>query len=56
MAATQMQWVQNQNISKSSKATKVQFDHTMVRGDGGQFADAVKRQYQEQELLIEDQD
>ena len=56
MAATQLQWVNNQTIAKSSKATKVQFDSSMMQGDGKQFADAVKRQYQEQELLIEDQD
>ena len=58
MGETQLQWVKNQTIAKSSKATKVQLDGTMrpEPGDGKQFADAVKRQYQEQELLIEDQD
>ena len=56
MGETQLQWVKNQTIAKSSKATKVQFDSSMMQGDGKQFADAVKRQYQEQELLIEDQD
>jgi len=56
MAKTQMQWGQIQSIAKSSKGTKVQFDATMNQVGGKQFADAVKRQCQEQELLIEDQD